>query len=56
MVDVAQYSNEVKRDSEHLIVIQKVKVCVSQYTFNFIRVYMFGCFIRFSNLKLKINF
>ncbi|XP_019537009.1 protein vav isoform X2 [Aedes albopictus] len=25
MVDVAQYSNEVKRDSEHLVVIQKVK-------------------------------
>lgn len=26
MVDVAQYTNEVKRDSEHLVVIQKVKV------------------------------
>lgn len=25
MVDVAQYTNEVKRDSEHLVVIQKVK-------------------------------
>lgn len=25
MVDVAQYTNEVKRDSEHLMVIQKVK-------------------------------
>lgn len=25
MVDVAQYTNEVKRDSEHLAVIQKVK-------------------------------
>ncbi|XP_061511523.1 protein vav isoform X6 [Anopheles gambiae] len=29
MVDVAQYSNEVKRDSEHLIVIQKVKESIS---------------------------
>lgn len=26
MVDVAQFTNEVKRDSEHLVVIQKVKV------------------------------
>jgi hypothetical protein len=26
MVDVAQYTNEVKRDSEHLVVIQKVRV------------------------------
>lgn len=26
MVDVAQYTNEVKRDSEHLVVLQKVKV------------------------------
>lgn len=26
MVDVAQYINEVKRDSERLVVIQKVKV------------------------------
>lgn len=25
MVDVAQYTNEVKRDSEHLAIIQKVK-------------------------------
>ncbi|XP_058832580.1 protein vav isoform X2 [Topomyia yanbarensis] len=31
MVDVAQYSNEVKRDSEHLVVIQKVKE--GQYMF-----------------------
>ncbi|XP_049533457.1 protein vav isoform X1 [Anopheles darlingi] len=29
MVDVAQYSNEVKRDSEHLVVIQKVKESIS---------------------------
>lgn len=26
MVDVAQYINEVKRDSDHLVIIQKVKV------------------------------
>lgn len=26
MIDVAQYTNEVKRDSEHLVVIQKVRV------------------------------
>lgn len=26
MVDVAQYTNEVKRDSEHLVVIRKVRV------------------------------
>lgn len=26
MVDVAQFTNEVKRDSEHLVVIQKVRV------------------------------
>lgn len=26
MVDVAQFINEVKRDSEHLVVIQKVRV------------------------------
>lgn len=26
MVDVAQYINEVKRDSEHMDIIQKVRV------------------------------
>lgn len=31
MVDVAQYTNEVKRDSEHLGVIQKVKVWNDQH-------------------------
>lgn len=30
MVDVAQYTNEVKRDSEHLVVIQKVRVSFGQ--------------------------
>lgn len=28
MVDVAQFTNEVKRDSEHLVVIQKVRVSI----------------------------
>lgn len=28
MVDVAQYINEVKRDSEHLDIIQKIRVSV----------------------------
>lgn len=32
MVDVAQFINEVKRDSEHLDIIQKVKV--SSFTFS----------------------
>lgn len=26
MIDVSQYINEVKRDSDHLVIIQKVKV------------------------------
>lgn len=26
MVDVAQYINEVKRDSEHMVIIQKARV------------------------------
>lgn len=34
MVDVAQYTNEVKRDSEHLVVIQKVKVCWTKFYSN----------------------
>lgn len=61
MVDVAQYINEVKRDSEHMDIIQKVRV-----SFKFpIRLYYYCCFsllciavnrtfleeTRFSNLK-----
>lgn len=34
MVDVAQYTNEVKRDSEHLVVIQKVRVSRRAYLIN----------------------
>lgn len=31
MVDVAQYTNEVKRDSEHLVIIQKARVRRRRY-------------------------
>lgn len=50
MVDVAQYTNEVKRDSEHLVVIQKVKVCLNYkllpYNSRLIRKFLSGEYFR----------
>ena len=38
MVDVAQYSNEVKRDTEHLVVIRKVNGVESRQVLNVERI------------------
>lgn len=39
MIDVAQYTNEVKRDSEHLVVIQKVRVSIYHNCFLWLDMY-----------------
>lgn len=41
MVDVAQFINEVKRDSEHLVVIQKVRVSCATNILSMNRIYRY---------------
>lgn len=41
MIDVSQYINEVKRDSDHLVIIQKVKV--SKAIKNYLKSYYLLC-------------